>query len=43
MEGAGPWATLRRVTLPLMAPTLVLLLLRDTIYLVPVAASCRPW
>ena len=32
MEGAGPWATLRRVTLPLMAPTLVLLVLRDTIY-----------
>jgi multiple sugar transport system permease protein len=32
LEGAGRWATLRRVTLPLMAPTLVLLLLRDTIY-----------
>jgi len=32
MEGAGPGASLRRVTLPLMAPTLVLLMLRDTIY-----------
>jgi multiple sugar transport system permease protein len=32
LEGAGSWATLRRVTLPLMAPTLVLLLIRDTIY-----------
>lgn len=32
MEGAGPWASLRRVTLPLMGPTLVLLVLRDTIY-----------
>jgi multiple sugar transport system permease protein len=32
LEGAGPWATLRRLTLPLMAPTLLLLLLRDTIY-----------
>lgn len=31
-EGAGPWATLRRVTLPLMGPTLALLVLRDTIY-----------
>ena len=32
MEGAGPWATLRRVTLPVMGPTLLLLVLRDTIY-----------
>ena len=32
LEGAGPVATLRRVTLPLLGPTLVLLLLRDTIY-----------
>ena len=32
MEGAGRWHTLRRVTLPLLGPTLVLLLLRDTIY-----------
>jgi multiple sugar transport system permease protein len=32
LEGAGPWATLKRLTLPLMAPTLVLLILRDTIY-----------
>ena len=32
LEGAGRWATLRRVTLPLMGPTLVLLVLRDTIY-----------
>ena len=32
LEGAGPFATLRRVTLPLLGPTLVLLLLRDTIY-----------
>ena len=32
LEGAGPWAALRRVTLPLIAPTLILLLLRDSIY-----------
>jgi multiple sugar transport system permease protein len=32
MEGAGAWATLRRVTLPVMGPTLLLLVLRDTIY-----------
>jgi multiple sugar transport system permease protein len=32
LEGARPWAALRRVTLPLMAPTLVLLVLRDSIY-----------
>jgi multiple sugar transport system permease protein len=31
-EGAGTRATLRRVTLPLMAPTLLLLLIRDTIF-----------
>ncbi len=32
MEGAGALATLRRVTLPVMGPTLLLLVLRDTIY-----------
>jgi multiple sugar transport system permease protein len=32
LEGAGRLATLRRVTLPLLGPTLVLLMLRDTIY-----------
>jgi multiple sugar transport system permease protein len=32
LEGAGPAQTLRRVTLPLLGPTLILLLLRDTIY-----------
>jgi multiple sugar transport system permease protein len=32
LEGSRDWQTLRRVTLPLMAPTLVLLLIRDTIY-----------
>jgi multiple sugar transport system permease protein len=32
IEGAGPWHMFRKVTLPLMAPTLVLLLLRDTIF-----------
>jgi multiple sugar transport system permease protein len=29
-QGAGPWSRMWRVTLPLMAPTLLLLLLRDT-------------
>lgn len=29
LEGAGPWQAFRRVTLPFMAPTLVLLTLRD--------------
>jgi multiple sugar transport system permease protein len=29
VEGAGPWAQFRRVTLPLLAPTLALLLARD--------------
>ncbi|MDQ1712544.1 MAG: multiple sugar transport system permease protein [Frankiaceae bacterium] len=29
IEGAGPWAQFRRVTLPLLAPTLALLLARD--------------
>jgi multiple sugar transport system permease protein len=32
IEGAGSWHVFRKVTLPLMAPTLVLLLLRDTIF-----------
>ncbi|HYF45636.1 MAG TPA: sugar ABC transporter permease [Acidimicrobiales bacterium] len=32
MEGAGPWQTFRRVTLPLMAPTLILLMFRDTAF-----------
>jgi multiple sugar transport system permease protein len=31
LEGAGPWQTLRRVTLPVLGPTLLLLVLRDTI------------
>jgi len=29
-QGAGPWSRMWRLTLPLMAPTLLLLLLRDT-------------
>lgn len=32
VEGAGPWHTFRRVVLPLMAPTLLLLLFRDTVF-----------
>jgi multiple sugar transport system permease protein len=32
VEGARPWHVFRRVTLPMMAPTLVLLLFRDTIF-----------
>lgn len=32
LEGAKPWYVLGRVTLPLMAPTLLLLLFRDTIF-----------
>jgi multiple sugar transport system permease protein len=32
LEGAKPWRVLGRVTLPLMAPTLLLLLFRDTIF-----------
>ena len=32
VEGAGPWQVLRRITLPLMAPALVLLALRDTLF-----------
>ena len=32
LEGAGPLGALRRVTLPAMAPTLLLLLARDTIF-----------
>jgi multiple sugar transport system permease protein len=32
LEGAGRWQTLRRVTMPLLGPTLDLLVLRDTIY-----------
>jgi multiple sugar transport system permease protein len=32
VEGAGAWWALRRITLPLMAPALLFLLLRDTIF-----------
>ena len=32
IEGSGPWSSFRRITLPLMAPTLLLLLFRDTIF-----------
>ncbi len=32
LEDASPWYALRRITLPLMAPTLLLLLFRDTIF-----------
>jgi multiple sugar transport system permease protein len=32
VEGARPWYVFRRVTLPLMAPALALLLFRDTIF-----------
>jgi multiple sugar transport system permease protein len=32
VEGAGAWWALTRITLPLIAPALVLLLLRDTIF-----------
>jgi multiple sugar transport system permease protein len=32
MEGAGPVASFRRITLPLMAPTLLLLLFRDAVF-----------
>lgn len=32
VEGAGPLAVFRRVTLPMMAPALVLLALRDTVF-----------
>jgi multiple sugar transport system permease protein len=32
VESASPWYVLRRVTLPIMAPTLALLLFRDTVY-----------
>ncbi|HEX8002819.1 MAG TPA: sugar ABC transporter permease [Mycobacteriales bacterium] len=31
VEGAGPWQTFRRVTLPLLAPVLAFLLVRDTL------------
>jgi multiple sugar transport system permease protein len=31
LDGAAPWQQLRRITLPLMAPVLVLLAVRDTI------------
>ena len=32
IEGSGAWNSFRRITLPLMAPTLLLLLFRDTIF-----------
>lgn len=32
VEGASAWHVLRRITLPLMAPTLLLLLFRDTVF-----------
>lgn len=32
VEGVRPWTVFRRVTLPMMAPTLLLLLFRDTIF-----------
>jgi len=31
LEGAGPWQTLRRVTLPLLAPVLAFLVVRDLV------------
>ena len=31
VEGAGPWQTFRRVTLPLLAPVLAFLVVRDTV------------
>ena len=31
LEGCGPWLQLRRITLPLLAPVLVLLAVRDTV------------
>jgi multiple sugar transport system permease protein len=31
LEGAGPWQTFRRVTLPLLAPVLAFLVVRDTV------------
>ena len=41
LEGAGPWQTLRRVTLPVLGPTLLLLVLRDTILSLPVELRPR--
>ena len=32
LEGSGPWNTFRRVTLPMMGPTLALLAFRDTAF-----------
>jgi multiple sugar transport system permease protein len=32
LEGAGPWQQLRRITLPVLAPILVLLAVRDTVF-----------
>ena len=32
LEGAGPWQQLRRITLPALAPVLVLLAVRDTVF-----------
>ena len=31
IDGCGPWQQLRRITLPLLAPVLVLLAIRDTV------------
>lgn len=32
LDGCGPWQQLRRITLPLLAPVLVLLAVRDVVY-----------
>ena len=32
LEGAGPWQQLRRITLPVLAPVLTLLAVRDTVF-----------
>lgn len=32
IEGAGPWRSFLHITLPIMAPTLLLLLFRDTVF-----------
>lgn len=33
LDGCGPWLALRRITLPLLAPVLVLLAIRDTAFM----------